>query len=113
MSRCASPSASSAGETCSPPGSRRCGPGWTHEARAMTEAGDRRERATPSWLEEVPVRPFVERDLETRFALQPGDRALVEVGAAVTSGEALLERLRERRVSEVVIPAPADGVAAG
>ena len=77
----------------------------------MTAARDRTERATPSWLEEVPVRPFVERDLETRFALQPGDRALVEVGAAVTGGEALLERLRERRVSEVAVPAPAVGVA--
>jgi hypothetical protein len=79
----------------------------------MTQAKDRAERATPSWLEEIPVRPFVERDLETRFALQPGDRTLLEVGATVTSGEALLERLRERRVSEVVVPPPADGIAAG
>jgi hypothetical protein len=79
----------------------------------VTGAQVRTERATPSWLEEVPVRPFVERDLETRFALQPGDRALVDVGAAVSSGEALLERLRERRVTEVVVPAPAEGVSAG
>ena len=79
----------------------------------MTGSPDRTQRTTPSWLEEVPVRPFVDRDLETRFALQPGDRALVEVGAAVTSGEALLERLRERRVTEVVVPAPAEGVSAG
>ena len=79
----------------------------------MTEALETTERATPSWLDEVPVRPFVERGLETRFALQPGDRALVEVGATVTTGEALLERLRERRVSELVIPASAEGIAAG
>jgi hypothetical protein len=79
----------------------------------MSEAKDRAPRTTPSWLAEVPVRPFVERGLETRFALQPGDRALVEVGSTVTSGEALLERLRERRVIEVVVPTGADGFTAG
>ena len=79
----------------------------------MSEAKDRAPRTTPSWLAEVSVRPFVERGLETRFALQPGDRALVQVGATVTSGEALLERLRERRVTEVVVPAGADGFTAG
>ena len=69
----------------------------------MTEQVDPAQRPAPSWLDEVPVRPFVERDLETRFALQPGDRSLLEVGATVASGEALLERLRERRVAEVSI----------
>jgi hypothetical protein len=78
----------------------------------MTEKVHPAQRPAPSWLDEVPVRPFVERDFETRFALQPGDRALAEVGVTVTTGEALLERLRERRVSEVVVPAPADGVTA-
>src|SRR5689334_20084757 len=57
------------------------------------------------WLAEVPTRPFVERALVTRFALQPGDRPLLDVGAGVQAGEGLFERLRERRVTEVVIPA--------
>lgn len=59
------------------------------------------------WLSLVPSRRFVERGLETRFALAPGDRPLVEAGARVAPGEALLERLRDRRIDEVVIPAPA------
>ncbi|HEY3334865.1 MAG TPA: hypothetical protein VGK16_06455, partial [Candidatus Limnocylindrales bacterium] len=59
------------------------------------------------WLAEIPSRRFVEADLEARFALQPGDRPLIEDGAPVTAGEALLERLRDRRVAEVVIPAGA------
>jgi hypothetical protein len=69
--------------------------------------------AAPGWLAEIPVRPFVERGLETRFALQPGDRPLVEPGASVEAGEGLFERLRDRRVTDVVIPAPTDGVEAG
>ncbi|HEX5826317.1 MAG TPA: hypothetical protein VFY23_02265 [Candidatus Limnocylindrales bacterium] len=68
----------------------------------------------PSWLAEVPSRRVLEPDLETRFALQPGDRPLLADGAPVTRGEAILERLRDRRVAEVVIPASArDGVEAG
>ena len=69
---------------------------------------------TPGWLAEIPARRFVEAGLEARFALRPGDRPLIEDGAQVTAGEALLERLRDRRVAEVVIPAAArDGVTAG
>ncbi len=52
---------------------------------------------------------FVERDLEVRFPLQPGDRPLVEAGAASRAGEPLLERLRDRRVEEVPIPAALRG----
>lgn len=62
-------------------------------------------RRTPPWLASIPSRPFVIRGLETRFALAPGDRPLVETGATVAVGEPLLERLRDRRVDEVVIPA--------
>ena len=58
-----------------------------------------------SWLAGVPSRPFVVRGLETRFALAPGDRPLVEPGASVAVDEPLLERLRDRRVDEVTIPA--------
>jgi hypothetical protein len=66
------------------------------------------------WLAEVPARRFVVAGLEARFALRPGDRPLIEDGAPVTAGEALLERLRDRRVAEVVIPAAArEAVTAG
>ena len=68
--------------------------------------------STPSWLAQVPSRPFVERGLETHFALTPGDRALVEAGATVAAGEPLLERLRDRRIDEIAIPA-AQAEAAG
>jgi hypothetical protein len=69
-------------------------------------------RRTTPWLAGIPSRPFVIRGLETRFALAPGDRPLVEAGATVAVGEPLLERLRDRRVDEVVIPA-ASAAAAG
>lgn len=65
------------------------------------------------WLAEIPIRPFVERSLESRFALQPGDRPLVEAGATVQAGEGLFERLRDRRVIEVAIPATAERAVAG
>jgi hypothetical protein len=68
---------------------------------------------TTEWLAEVPIRPFVERALESRFALQPGDRPLVDVGATVQAGEGLFERLRDRRVTEVTIPAAAEPGLAG
>jgi hypothetical protein len=61
----------------------------------------------PDWLAEVPARPFVERGLDARFILQPGDRPLVVADAPVGVGEGLLERLRDRRVSEVVVPSDA------
>ena len=65
-----------------------------------------------SWLAEVPSRRLIEDGLEARFVLAPGDRALIDVGATVTAGDPLLERLRERRIDEVVIR-PAEAVAAG
>lgn len=62
------------------------------------------------WLDELPWRPLVLRDLAVRFALQPGDRPLVVPGDRVTPGTALLERLRDRRVEEISVP---DHAAAG
>jgi hypothetical protein len=62
-------------------------------------------RGMTDWLAEIPVRRFVERALETRFALVPGDRPLVEPGATVQAGEGLFERVRDRRVTEIVVPA--------
>ncbi len=68
-------------------------------------------RGSASWLAAIPSRPFVRRDLETRFALAPGDRPLVEATSIVAVGEPLLERLRDRRVDETVIPAASAGSA--
>lgn len=62
-------------------------------------------RPSDAWLAGVPSRTFVSRGIETRFALVPGDRPLVETGSTVAIGDPLLERLRDRRVDEVVIPA--------
>ena len=55
----------------------------------------------PGWLDEIPSRPLLERGLEARFALPPGDRALVDAGAAVRPGDALLEHLLDRRIDEI------------
>ncbi len=56
-------------------------------------------------LDEVPRRRLVEAELETRIALPPGDRPLVEPGAVVAPGDVLLEHLRDRRLDEVDIRA--------
>jgi len=56
-----------------------------------------------TWRDEVPARRLLDDDLETRFPLPPGDRPLVEPGATVLPGDPLLERLRDRRIDEVVI----------
>ena len=52
-------------------------------------------------LAEVPSRPLLERGLEVRFPLPPGDRPMVVAGAAVAAGDPLLEHLRDRRIDEV------------
>ncbi len=54
-------------------------------------------------LAEIPSRPLLERNLEARFRLPPGDRPLVEPGAQVAAGDALLEHLRDRRIEEVAV----------
>jgi hypothetical protein len=59
----------------------------------------------PDWLAEIPSRALVERGLEARFALPPGDRPLVEAGTPVTAGDVLLEHLRDRRIDEIEVRA--------
>jgi hypothetical protein len=54
------------------------------------------------WLAEIASRPLLERQLEARFSLPPGDRPLVEPGARVDAGDPLLVHLRDRRIEEVV-----------
>jgi len=71
------------------------------ETRTTTEA----PAATPAWLDEVPVRRLLEDGLETRFPLPPGDRPLVEPGAAVLPGDPLLEHIRGRRIHDVEVHA--------
>ena len=63
----------------------------------------------PDWLDEIPARPLLERALEARFALPPGDRALVSMGERIVAGEALLEQVRDRRIQEQELATPADG----
>ncbi len=60
---------------------------------------------TEGWLDEIPIRHLLDPGLETRFALPPGDRPLVEPGAAVLPGDPLLEHLRDRRIDEVTVHA--------
>ncbi len=55
------------------------------------------------WLAEIPTRTILERGLEARFALPPGDRPLVESGSLINAGDPLLEHLRDRRVEEVEV----------
>ncbi len=58
-----------------------------------------------SWLDEIALRRLVVTDLETSVPLPPGDRPLVERGASVLPGDALLEHVRDRRVDEVEVRA--------
>ncbi len=85
----------------SPVTSRRRG---SREPR-VAGSGDAGIDAEPmAWLAEIPSRSIVDRTLEARFTLVPGDRSLVEAGDRVTAGDALLEHVRDRRIEEVAIP---------
>lgn len=59
------------------------------------------------WLAGIPSRSFVEAGLETHLPLPPGDRALVETGTELAPGDPLLEHLRDARIDEVDLRAPA------
>jgi hypothetical protein len=61
------------------------------------------------WLEEIPVRRIMGEGLETRFALLPGDRPLVEPGSAIMAGDPLLEHLNDRRIDEVEVRGAGSG----
>lgn len=62
----------------------------------------------PARLRLVPGRALVEPGLEVRFALPPGDRALVEAGEEVEAGNPLLEHVRDPRIEEVTAAAGTD-----
>ena len=57
-------------------------------------------------------RILVEEPVDSVFALTPGDRALVAVGASVVVGAPLADRVRDARIEERSVPA-GDGVAPG
>jgi hypothetical protein len=61
-----------------------------------------------TWLAEIPSRPMLERGLEARFPLPPGDRPLLEPGAEIAAGDALLEHVRDSRIEEVEVHAATD-----
>jgi hypothetical protein len=69
----------------------------------QADAGNVSGAPAAGWLDEIPVRRLLEEDLETRFPLPPGDRPLVEPGAAVLPGDPLLEHLRDRRIDEAEV----------
>jgi hypothetical protein len=68
-------------------------------------------RAAPNGhgLELVPIRPLVEEGIDIRFPLAPGDRVIVEEGAAVTVGAPLAERYRDTVLAEASLPDGQEG----
>lgn len=76
------------------------------EAESPTPATAIPAQAPPAadWLDEVPVRRLLDDALEARFSLGLGDRPMVALGATVSSGDPLVEHLRDRRIEEVVLP---------
>jgi hypothetical protein len=59
-------------------------------------------------LELVATRSLVEDDLNVRFALAAGDRALVASGETVAAGAPLIQRLRDPRLDEIPVLPEAD-----
>jgi hypothetical protein len=62
----------------------------------------------PALLRLIPGRALVERDLEVRFPLPPGDRSLVETGQEIEAGNPLLEHVRDARIEDVTGPGGPD-----
>jgi hypothetical protein len=60
----------------------------------------------------VRMRRLLEAPIEVTFPLAPGDRALVAAGETVVPGAPIVERVRDPRMTDVVVPdssAPAPG----
>ncbi len=75
------------------------------DAVSVAVAEDDSSRELAGWMAAIPARAVVDRALEARFVLTPGDRPLVEAGDTVRPGDPLLERLRDRRIEEIAVPA--------
>ena len=61
----------------------------------------------------VRMRRLVEAPIEVSFALAPGDRALVAAGESVVPGAPIIERVRDPRMSDVVVPPASDPAPGG
>lgn len=61
----------------------------------------------------VRMRRLVEAPIEVSFPLAPGDRALVAAGESVVPGAPIIERVRDPRMSDVVVPPASDPAPGG
>lgn len=58
-------------------------------------------------------RRLLEAPVEITFPLAPGDRALVAPGESVVPGAPIIERVRDTRMSDVVVPSASEPVPGG
>jgi len=59
---------------------------------------------SPADLGLVRVRRLLDGPIDVTFPLAPGDRALVAAGESVVAGAPIIERVRDARLSDVVLP---------
>ena len=59
---------------------------------------------SPADLGLVRARRLLDGPIDVTFPLAPGDRALVAAGESVVAGAPIIERLRDARMSDVVVP---------
>ena len=52
----------------------------------------------------VRMRRLLEAPIEVRFPIAPGDRALVAPGESVVPGAPIIERIRDPRMTDVIVP---------
>lgn len=62
------------------------------------------ESTRPADLGLVRVRRLLDGPIDVTFPVAPGDRALVAAGESVVAGAPIIERLRDARMSDVVVP---------
>ncbi len=56
----------------------------------------------------VRLRRLLEGSVDVTFGLTPGDRALVAVGESVVAGSPIIERVRDARLTDRVVPASSE-----
>jgi hypothetical protein len=59
---------------------------------------------SPADLGLVRVRRLLDGPIDVTFPLAPGDRALVAAGESVVAGAPIIERVRDARLSDVIVP---------
>ena len=82
--------------------------GATPASLTRAEQGD-----TERDLGVVRMRRLVEAPIAVSFPLAPGDRALVAPGESVVPGAPIIERVRDTRMSDVVVPPSSEPVPGG